>query len=124
MPAFLFLSPSSASASALALALTSALASIFSLVIYPTRALVLRNVKYGESSLITDMYTEQKGHQTFIIHSVRKVKATTAPSILQLMSLVDLVAYHQDHRKIHHVKEVTTGICVQQHSILTCANQP
>jgi len=106
MPAFLFLSPSSASALALALALTSALASIFSLVIYPTRALVLRNVKYGESSLITDMYTEQKGHQTFIIHSVRKSKATTSPSILQLMSLVDLVAYHQDHRKIHHIKEV------------------
>lgn len=74
--------------------------------IYHTRAVVLRNIKYGESSLITDMYTEQKGHQTFIIHSVRKSKATTPPSFLQLMSLVDLVAYHQDHRKIHHVKEV------------------
>ena len=52
------------------------------------------------------MYTEQKGHQTFIIHSVRKAKATTPASFLQLMTLVDLVAYHQDHRKIHHVKEV------------------
>jgi len=52
------------------------------------------------------MYTEQKGHQTFIIHSVRKAKATTPASFLQLMTLVDLVAYHQEHRKIHHVKEV------------------
>jgi DNA repair protein RecO (recombination protein O) len=52
------------------------------------------------------MYTEVKGHQTFIIHSVRKAKATTPSSYLQLMSLVDIVAYHQDHRKIHHVKEI------------------
>jgi len=52
------------------------------------------------------MYTEQKGHQTFIIHSVRKAKAATPQSFLQLMSLVDLIGYHQDHRKIHHVKEV------------------
>lgn len=52
------------------------------------------------------MYTEQKGHQTFIIHSVRKAKATTPSSYLQLMSLVDMVAYHQDHQKIHHVKEI------------------
>lgn len=52
------------------------------------------------------MYTEQKGHQTFIIHSVRKAKASTPSSYLQLMSLVDLVAYHQDHRKIHHIREI------------------
>jgi len=52
------------------------------------------------------MYTEQKGHQTFIIHSVRKAKATTPASYLQLMSLLDMVAYHQDHQKIHHIKEI------------------
>jgi len=51
------------------------------------------------------MYTEQKGHQTFIINSVRKAKAVTPASSLQLLSLVDLVAYHQDHRKIHRIKE-------------------
>jgi len=75
-------------------------------VIYQTRAIVLRTVKFGESSLIVDMYTEQKGHQTFIVHSVRKAKATTPLSYLQLMSLVDMVAYHRDHKKINHVKEI------------------
>ena len=52
------------------------------------------------------MFTEQKGHQTFIINSVRKVKASTPSSFLQLLSLVEIVAYHQDHRKIHRIKEV------------------
>lgn len=74
--------------------------------IYSTRAIVFRTVKYGESSLIADLYTEQKGHQTFIIHSVRKSKATTPASYLQLMSLVELVAYFKEGRKIHHIKEV------------------
>lgn len=74
--------------------------------LYNTRAIVLRNVRYGETSLITDMFTEQKGHQTFIIHSVRKAKATTPSSYLQLLSLVDMVAYYRDHKKINHIKEV------------------
>jgi DNA repair protein RecO (recombination protein O) len=52
------------------------------------------------------MFTEQKGHQTLMINSVRKSKATTPASYLQLLSLVDIVAYHQDHRKIHRIKEV------------------
>lgn len=52
------------------------------------------------------MYTEQKGHQTFVINSVRKVKATTPASSLQLLCLVELVAYHQDHRKINRIKEL------------------
>ncbi|HUR31347.1 MAG TPA: DNA repair protein RecO [Saprospiraceae bacterium] len=95
--------------------------------IYQTRALVLRTVKYGESSLIVDMYTEQKGHQTFIVHSVRKAKAVTPASYLQLMTLVDMVAYHSDHRKIHHIKEVKLDYAYQsipfdmrKSSVITC----
>ena len=95
--------------------------------IYQTRAIVLRTVKYGETSLIVDMYTEQKGHQTFIVHSVRKAKATTPPSYLQLMSLVDMVAYHSDHKKIHHIKEIrldrpfqSIPFDMRKSSVITC----
>lgn len=52
------------------------------------------------------MYTEEKGHQTFMINSVRKAKAITPPAFLQLLTLVDIVAYHQDHKKINRIKEV------------------
>ena len=95
--------------------------------IYQTRAIVLRTVKYGESSLIVDMYTEQKGHQTFVINSVRKVKATTPASSLQLLSLLEIVAYHQDHRKIHRIKEVrldytwqTIPFDMRKSAVITC----
>lgn len=96
-------------------------------VIYQTRAIVLRTVKYGETSLIVDMYTEQKGHQTFIVHSVRKAKATTPSSYLQLMNLVDMVAYHSDQKKIHHVKEIrldysfrSISFDMRKSAVITC----
>ncbi|MEP6645849.1 MAG: DNA repair protein RecO [Saprospiraceae bacterium] len=95
--------------------------------IYHTRAIVLRSVKFGESSLIVDMYTEQKGHQTFIINSVRKAKSITPPSYLQLLTLVDIVAYHQDHKKINRIKEVRLDHTYQsipfdmrKSSVITC----
>ncbi len=73
------------------------------------------------------MYTEQKGHQTFIVHSVRKAKATTPASYLQLLSLVDMVAYHSDQRKIHHVKEIKLDYSfrsipfdMRKASVITC----
>ena len=95
--------------------------------IYQTRAIVLRTVKYGESSLIVDMYTEQKGHQTFIINSVRKAKSITPPSYLQLLTLVELVAYHQDHKKINRIKEIrldhpyqSIPFDMRKSSVITC----
>lgn len=73
------------------------------------------------------MYTEQKGHQTFMVHSVRKAKPTTPHSYLQLMSLVDMVAYHNDQRKIHHIKEIrldhpfqSISFDMRKSSVITC----
>lgn len=95
--------------------------------IYTTRAIVFRTVKFGETSLITDMYTEQKGLQTFMVHSVRKSKATTPPSYLQIMSLVEVVGYFKEVRKIHHIKEVrlahpyqTIPFDPEKSAVITC----
>lgn len=73
------------------------------------------------------MYTEQKGHQTFIINSVRKAKAITPASFLQLLTLVEIVAYHQDHKKINRIKEVRLDHTYQsipfdmnKSSVITC----
>jgi len=73
------------------------------------------------------MYTEQKGHQTFVINSVRKAKAVTHASLVQLLSLVDLVAYHQDYKKINRIKEVrpdhvwqSIPFDMRKSSVITC----
>lgn len=71
-----------------------------------TRGIVLRAIKYSESSLITDIYTEEKGLQTYIISGVRSRKAKVKAALLQVMSLLDLVAYHREGRGLHRVREL------------------
>lgn len=71
-----------------------------------TRGIIFRTVKYSETSIIADIYTEHHGLQTFIISGVRSSKSKVQAGLLQVMSLVDMVAYYREDRKMHRVKEV------------------
>lgn len=71
-----------------------------------TRGIVFRTHKYGESSLIVEMYTEQKGLRKYIISGVRSAKARTKASLLQVMTLLDIVAYERDDRDLNRLKEI------------------
>ena len=74
--------------------------------IIKTRGIVLRSQKYSETSLIVDVYTELKGMRSYIISGVRTPKARTHASLLQIGSLVHLVAYHHDQKDLTRIKEV------------------
>ncbi len=71
-----------------------------------TSGIVFRTKKYGESSLIVDIYTEEKGLRSYIIGGVRKARPTVGASLLQVLSLVDIVAYHREDRTLTRLKEV------------------
>lgn len=71
-----------------------------------TRGIVLRTKKYGESSLIVDVYTEAKGLRSYILGGVRKAKPRVGAALLQATSLVDLVAYHREDSTLTRLKEV------------------
>lgn len=71
-----------------------------------TKGIVLRTVKYSESSLICDVYTEQLGLQTYIISGVRKKNAKIGASLLQVMSLLEIVAYNRENKDINRTKEL------------------
>ncbi len=61
-----------------------------------TRGIVFRTVKYGETSVIADIFTEEKGLHTFIAGSVRTAKARMPYSLFQPMMAVDMVSYFRD----------------------------
>jgi DNA repair protein RecO (recombination protein O) len=61
-----------------------------------TVGIVFRTVKYGETSVITDIFTEEKGLHTFIGGGVRSAKARMPFNLFQPMMVVDLVAYYRD----------------------------
>ena len=71
-----------------------------------TRGIVFRSIKYGDTSVIADIYTREEGLRTFIIGGVRKQKSNFSPGLLQVMSIVDLVAYFKVDRDMHRVKEM------------------
>lgn len=71
-----------------------------------TRGIVFRTVKYGETSVISDIFTEEKGLCTFIGGGVRSAKARMPYNLFQPMTVVDLVAYHREHAGANRLKEL------------------
>lgn len=61
-----------------------------------TRGIVFRTIKYGETSVIADIFTEEKGLHTFIGGGVRAAKARMPYSLFQPMTVVDLVSYFRE----------------------------
>ena len=70
-----------------------------------TRAIVLKSLKYGESSLICDFLTEQQGLLTGIIGGVRKAKSRNSAGLVQPSSLIDVTLYYNREKEMHRVKE-------------------
>ncbi len=79
-----------------------------------TQALVLRAVKYSESSLICDFFTKEWGMRTYIINGVRQAAPVIAPLLLKPSSLLDIVAYHQPNKEMNRLKEVKAAKVYQQ----------
>lgn len=74
-----------------------------------TRGIVFRQVKYGESSFVLDIFTEEQGLKSFMVHGVRKSKPAVAPALVQVMSLVEVVAYDKRTTTLAKVKEMKSA---------------
>lgn len=71
-----------------------------------TRGIVVRTLRYGESSVITDIFTAEKGLCSFIGGSVRTARSRMPFSLFQPLSPVVLVSYwKEDVSALHRLKE-------------------
>lgn len=71
-----------------------------------TKAIILRNTNYSESSVISRMYTREYGIRTYMLNGVRKGKGSIRPSMIQPISLVHLDAYEKPNAGIQRIKEL------------------
>ena len=78
-----------------------------------TRGIVFKSFKYGETSLIVDIYTEERGLRRYIVSGVRKRKARFSAGLLQTMSLIDLVAYDREDRDLNRISEIRPAYLYQ-----------
>ena len=73
---------------------------------FKTRAIILRTVKYGETSLVVTAFTELFGLQTYLVNGVRTAKKSgLKASLYQPASVVDMEVYHNERNTMHRIKE-------------------
>lgn len=75
--------------------------------VHKTKGIVLRSVKYGETSLVVTMFTELFGLQSYIVNGVRTVskKGSSKAVFFQPSALLDLVVYHNEYKNLQRIKE-------------------
>jgi DNA repair protein RecO (recombination protein O) len=75
--------------------------------LHHTKAIILRAVKYGETSLIVTAYTELFGLQSYIVQGVRvsTKKAAGKANYFQPGSILELVVYHYELKNLQRIKE-------------------
>lgn len=63
-------------------------------------------MRFGETSIIASIFTEQFGLQSYMIKGVRTNSRKSRIALFQPLTLLDMVVYHKESGGIMHVKEV------------------
>src|SRR4030095_3209256 len=70
-----------------------------------TAGIVFRTIKFSETSVVSKIYTERFGMQSYIINGVRSPKSRFKASLLQSLSLLEMEVYYRENRNLNRIKE-------------------
>jgi DNA repair protein RecO (recombination protein O) len=70
-----------------------------------SKAVVLKSLKYSETSIILTLYTRVAGRQVYMVNGVRSAKSKLKSGLLQPFFLLDIDAYHKPGREMQRLKE-------------------
>lgn len=75
--------------------------------IHKTKGIVLRTVKYGETSIVVSIFTELFGVQSYLVNGVRTAskKGAGKANLFQSSALLELVVYHNELKQLNRIKE-------------------
>lgn len=74
---------------------------------HTTHGIILRTVKYGETSIIASVFTEIFGVQSYIVNGVRvsSKKGAGKANLFQPAAILELVVYHNEFKNLQRVRE-------------------
>lgn len=83
--------------------------------LHKTKGVVLRTVKYGETSIIVSIFTETFGVQSYLVNGVRAStkKSSGKASYFQPAAILDLVVYHNELKHLNRIKEYKWSLLYQ-----------
>lgn len=70
-----------------------------------TRGIVIKYLKYQETSIIVSIFTEQFGLTSFIVNGIRSPRSKRSIGYFQPCSLLDMVVYVKPNREIQRLSE-------------------
>ena len=75
--------------------------------LHHTKGIVLRTVKYGETSVIVTMFTELFGIQSYMVNGARSIskKGSSKANLFQPTAILDMVVYHNELKHLNRIKE-------------------
>ena len=74
--------------------------------LHKTRGVVFRFTKYGETSIIVNIFTELFGLQGYIVNGVRSTAGKNKIALFQPLTLLDMVVYHRENANLNRISEV------------------
>lgn len=75
--------------------------------LHHTKGIVLRTVKYGETSVIVTILTSLLGIQSYLVNGVRTStkKGSGKANLFQPSAILDMVVYHNELKQLQRIKE-------------------
>ncbi len=75
--------------------------------LHKTKGIILRTIKYGETSIIASVYTESFGLQSYIVKGVRKAskKTSSKENFFLAAAILDMQVYHNELKNLQFIKE-------------------
>jgi DNA repair protein RecO (recombination protein O) len=78
---------------------------------HKTKGIVLKTVRYGDTSIIAGIFTELFGLQSYLVNGVRVTskKGSGKANLLQPGAILDMVVYHNELKNLQRIKEFKWG---------------
>lgn len=75
--------------------------------LHHTKGIVLRTVKYGETSVIVTIFTELLGLQSYLVNGVRTStkKGSGKANLFQPSAILEMIVYHNELKQLQRIKE-------------------
>ena len=81
---------------------------------HSTKGIILRTIRYGETSLVVTIFTELFGVQAYMVNGIRSAKKTGLKAAMyQPSAILDLEVYHNDLKAMHRIREANWSLLYQ-----------
>ena len=73
--------------------------------IYTTKGIVLRTIKYGETSVVVNIFTLHFGIQSYLVNGVRIAGKSVKANFFQPSAILEMQVYHNELKNLQRIKE-------------------